>query len=173
MLCSTRSKSSYASAALLPMCRESEHLQKIRNECGEQQLHSNCRALLYPAKIHPPCLPSHLTKSVSSLTMCWQVPSFSIIRLSILISRAAAKLVSDLDPRLQAAIDHLSLVRALWQKRTESRQWLWAACQQWQRNDFIFMPWNWHLYWKWQKANTSCMFTPRLPLVIVVVLNVF
>lgn len=69
--------------------------------------------------------------------MYWQAPSFSIIRLSILISRAAAKLVSDLDPRLQTAIDHLSLVRALWQKRTEKRQRLWAVCQRWQRNDFI------------------------------------
>lgn len=69
--------------------------------------------------------------------MYWQAPSFSIIRLSILISRAAAKLVSDLDPSLQAAIDHLSLVRAPWHKRTENRQWLWAVCQRWQRNDFI------------------------------------
>lgn len=49
--------------------------------------------------------------------MYWQAPSFSIIRLSILILRGAAKLVSDLDPRLQAAIDHLSLVRAFWRKK--------------------------------------------------------
>lgn len=44
--------------------------------------------------------------------MNWQAPSFSIIRLSILISQAAAKLISDLDPPLQTAIDHLSLVSA-------------------------------------------------------------
>lgn len=69
--------------------------------------------------------------------MYWQAPSFSIIRLSILISRAAAKLVSDLDPSLRAAIDHLSLVRARWHKRTKIRQWLWAVCQPQQRNDFI------------------------------------
>lgn len=69
--------------------------------------------------------------------MYWQAPSFSIIRLSILISRATAKLVSDLDPSLRAAIDHLSLVRALWHKRTKNCQWLWAVCQPQQRNDFI------------------------------------
>lgn len=69
--------------------------------------------------------------------MYWQAPSFSIIRLSILISRATAKLVSDLDPSLRAAIDHLSLVRARWHKRTKIRQWLWAVCQPQQRNDFI------------------------------------
>lgn len=78
---------------------------------------SLCQAILYPARIHPPCFASPLTKSVSSLTTHWQAPSFSIIQLSILIFRAAAKLVSDLDASLWVAVDHLSLVATRWHKK--------------------------------------------------------
>lgn len=100
----------------------------------EDRLLSLSWAILYPARIHPPCFPSPLTKSVSSLTRRWQAPSFSIIRLSILIFRAAAKLVSDLDASLWVAIDHLSLVTTPWHKRTGKCQRDQGSCQPRERN---------------------------------------
>lgn len=111
-------------------------LKENRNSMEDRHL-SLSRAILYPARTHPLRLPSPLTKSVSSLTTHWQAPSFSIIRLSILIFWAAAKLVSDLDASLWVAIDHLSLVTAPWHKRTGKCQLDRGSCQPQERNSAL------------------------------------